>query len=129
MAASWGLTIRELNTDRGTEFFVSVKSDRPEATPGRFQEYLARQGIRHVVSRLQNPQTNGKLERLWYEYDRHRWRYATLREFIEWYNDQIHDALWLEMYETPGEAFQRKLPTEVLLGLHLRQVESGGTEA
>ena len=129
VAASWGLTIRELNTDRGAEFFVSVKSDRPEATPGRFQEYLARQGIRHVVSRLQNPQTNGKLERLWYEYDRHRWRFATLREFIEWYNGEIHDALWLEMFETPKAAFQRKLPVEVLLGLHMRQVEGLGAEA
>lgn len=123
-AASWGLTIRELNTDRGTEFFVSAKVDRPEAIPGRFQQFLAEHGIRHVVSRLKNPQTNGKLERLWYEYDRHRWRFATLREFIDWYNGEIHDALWLEMFETPREAFQRKLPPEVLLGLHMRQVEA-----
>lgn len=60
---------------------------------------------------------------------RHRWRFATLREFIDWYNGEIHDALWLEMFETPREAFQRKLPAEVLLGLHLRQVESMGAEA
>jgi putative transposase len=128
-AASWGLSIREVNTDRGTEFFVSAKGDRPDPVPGQFQRFLAEHGIRHVVSRFQNPQTNGKLERLWYEYDRHRWRYATLREFIEWYNDQIHDALWLEMYETPREAFQRKLPTDVLLGLHIRRVENGSVEA
>ncbi|MHB8351194.1 MAG: transposase family protein [Thermoplasmata archaeon] len=129
VAASWGLTIRELNTDRGTEFFVSEKSDRPNPTPGRFQEYLALHDVRHVVSRVKNPQTNGKLERLWYEYDRHRWRFATLGEFIGWYNGEIHDALWTEMYETPREAFQRKLPTEVLLGLHLRLVEKMGAEA
>jgi transposase InsO family protein len=124
MAASWGRTIREVNTDRGTEFFVSEKSDRPEPTAGCFQEHLAKRGIRHVVSRVQNPQTNGKIERLWYEYDRHRWRYVRLGEFIDWYNGEIHDALWLEMYETPQEAFQRKLPPEVLLGLHLRHVEA-----
>jgi transposase InsO family protein len=124
VAASWGLPIRELNTDRGTEFFVTVKVDRPDAGPGQFQQFLAQHGIRHVVSRLKNPQTNGKLERLWYEYDRHRWRFATLREFIEWYNGEIHDALWLEMFETPRQAFQRKLPPEVLLGLHMRQVEA-----
>ena len=121
-AGSWGLMIREVNTDRGSEFFVSEKTDRPDAGPGRFQQFLVEQGIRHVVSRLKNPQTNGKLERLWYEYDRHRWRFATLTEFIAWYNDQIHDALWTEIYETPREAFQRKLPPEVLLGLHERQV-------
>ncbi len=129
VAESWGLTIREVNTDRGTEFFVSKKSDRPDPSPGQFQQFLTEHGIRHVVSRVQNPQTNGKLERLWYEYDRHRWRFATLREFIDWYNGEIHDALWLEMFETPREAFQRKLPAEVLLGLHLRQVESMGAEA
>ncbi|MGI0053628.1 MAG: hypothetical protein ACREC5_03560 [Thermoplasmata archaeon] len=123
-AASWGLMIREVNTDRGTEFFVSEKVDRPDPEPGRFQRFLSEKGIRHVVSRFQNPQTNGKLERLWYEYDRHRWRFATVEEFIDWYNDQIHDGLWVEMYETPKEAFQRKLPPEVLLGLHLRRIES-----
>jgi hypothetical protein len=32
------------------------------------------------------------------------------------------------MYETPREAFQRKLPTEVLLGLQLGRVETGGAE-
>ena len=129
VAASWGLIIREVNTDRGAEFFVSVKSDRPEPSPGQFQRFLAEHGIRHVVSRVQNPQTNGKLERLWYEYDRHRWRFATLTQFIEWYNGEIHDALWLEMFETPKEAFVRKLPTEVLLGLHLRLVENLGAES
>jgi putative transposase len=129
VAESWGLTIREVNTDRGTEFFVSEKSDRPEPSPGRFQQFLAERGLRHVVSRVQNPQTNGKLERLWYEYDRHRWRFATLGEFLDWYNGEIHDALWTEMYETPREAFQRKLPAEVLLGLHLRQVEALGASA
>lgn len=66
---------------------------------------------------------NGKLERLWYEYDKQRWRFPSLQAFVEWNNDQIHDSLWTEVYETPREAFQRKLPTELLLGLHLRQVE------
>ncbi len=76
---------------------------------------------------MNHPQTNGKLERLWYEYDRHRWRFATLEEFIQWYNDQIHESLWVELYETPTEAWQRKMPEEVQLGQFLRRVE--GTEA
>jgi transposase InsO family protein len=122
-AATWGLTIKEVNTDRGCEFFISPKS-RHELAEGQFQEFLREQGIRHVVSRVNNPQTNGKLERFWLEYDKHRWRFATLKEFIEWANDEIHTALWLEMFETPKMAFQRKLPPEVLLGLHMRQVEA-----
>jgi putative transposase len=121
-AALWGLSIEQVNTDRGSEFFANPKAGG-DPTDGQFQTFLREPGIRHVVSRVNNPQTNGKLERLWYEYDKHRWRYATLSEFIDWYNDQIHDALWAELFETPREAFQRKLPPEVLLGLHERMVE------
>lgn len=72
---------------------------------------------------------HGKLERLWYEYDRHRWRFVTLEEFVGWYNDQIHESVWTELYETPTEAWQRKMPIEVQLGQFLRSVEGGGVEA
>ncbi len=71
----------------------------------------------------------GKLERRWYEHGRHRWRFATLREFIGGYNGEIHDKLWLEMFETPMAAFQGKLPAEVRLGRHMRQAEGLGGEA
>lgn len=121
-AREWNLEIREANTDRGVEFLYSPKRDGREVGETAFQTYLKEQGIRHVVSRVNNPQTNGKVERWWYEYDKHRWRYRTLQEFLDWYNDQIHDAL--QELETPREAFQRKLPEEVLLGLHTRLVEA-----
>ncbi len=121
-AAEWGLEVREVNTDRGTQFFAS-----PSALGTRsrhpFPEFLTSKRIRHVLSRVNHPQTNGKLERLWREYDRHRWRYATLDEFIDWHNDQIHDSLWVELFETPREAWQRKMPPEVQLGQFLRRVE------
>ncbi|MCA1819227.1 MAG: DDE-type integrase/transposase/recombinase [Halobacteriales archaeon] len=121
-AKAHGAEIREVNTDRGTEFYVSPKRDGRTGT-SQFGIHLEQLGVRHILSRVNNPQTNGKLERFWHEYDRHRWRYATLQEFVDWHNEQIHDALWLEMYENPREAFQRKLPPEVLLGVFLRQVE------
>lgn len=125
VAKAWNLRIDQVLTDRGSPFYVSSK----EATvrlparqgEGTFQRFLREQGIDHVVSRVNHPQTNGKLERLWREYDRHRWRYATLREFIDWYNHEIHGSLW-DM-ECPAEAFQRRLPPEALLGLHERLVE------
>ena len=125
-AETWGLEIREVNTDRGAQFFAN-KGEVPSSAPTQFGRYLASWGIRHVVSRVNHPQTNGKLERFWREYDRHRWRYATLEEFIEWHNDQIHESLWVETYETPREAWQRKMPVETQLGQFLRRVE--GTEA
>ena len=58
-----------------------------------------------------------KEERFWYEYDKHRWRFDSLNEFIDWYNDLIHGALWIEIGETPKKAFERKMPPESILGL------------
>jgi len=75
-----------------------------------FQKYLKSQDIKHIPSRVHNPQTNGKIERFWYEYDKHRWRFDSLNEFINWYNNLIHGALWLEIGENPKNAFERKMP-------------------
>lgn len=72
VAKEWNLEVREVNTDRGTEFFYSTKRDGREQVKTQFQVYLREQGVRHVVSRVNNPQTNGKLVRFWYEYDKHR---------------------------------------------------------
>jgi putative transposase len=120
--------VREVSTDRGTQFFASL-STQGERSRHAFAEFLRSQGIRHVVSRVNHPQTNGKLDRLWREYDRHRRRLRTLAEFIAWYNDQIHDSLWVELYETPREAWQRKMPVENQLGLFLYRVERGRASA
>jgi transposase InsO family protein len=110
-ATQFNLIIREVNTDRGS-CFVSNK----EPGTASFQKFLAKQGIRHVLSRVNNPQTNGKVERLWLEYDRHRWRFETFQEWANWYNNRLHGALNLEWGETPNEAFQRKMPQETILG-------------
>ncbi len=91
--------------------------------PSRFERYLEEQGIKFVPSRKSNPQTNGKLERLWYEYEKHRFSFDSINEFIEWYNNRIHGALWLEIGERPEEAFIRKLPPENLLGLFMKMNE------
>lgn len=124
-AKRWNLRIDQVLTDRGAPFFVSPKEASPiiagRQGEGVFQRFLKEQGIDHVVARVNHPQTNGKLERLWREYDRHRWRYATLAEFIDVYNHAIHGSLW-DM-ECPAEAFQRKLPPETLLGLHEQLIE------
>jgi putative transposase len=121
VAARWNLTIQEVNTDRGSPFYANPRFGADPGL-GRFQRFLAERGIRHVVSRVNNPQTNGKAERLWLEYDKLRWRFPTLKEWIAWKNDEVHGALWA--LETPREAFQRKLPPETLLGLHLERVEA-----
>jgi len=115
VATEYNSSIRDVNTDRGTEFYTS----HPD-TISRFQQYLLDKGIRYIPSRRSNPQTNGKLERFWYEYDKHRWRFPGMAEFIAWYNDRLHGALWVDIGECPREAVVRKLQPESLLGLFMR---------
>ena len=108
-AAKLNALILAINADHDTTF-----------TADDYQEFLARQGIRMIFSRVKNPQTNGKLERLWREYNKHRWRFSSLQKWIDWYNSRLHGALKLEWAETPTEAFQRKLRPECLVGMMFR---------
>lgn len=106
--------IREVNTDRGTQFY-NIHGGK-----SKFQLFLEENGIRYIPSRRHNPQTNGKIERFWLEYDRHRWRFQTIDEFIQWYNHRMHGALWVEICECPQDAVFRKSNPANLLGLFWR---------
>ena len=108
-AARLNALIHAINADHDAAF-----------TADEYREFLARRGIRMIFSRVKNPQTNGKLERLWREYNKHRWRFSNLQEWIKWYNNRLHGALTLEWAETPIEAFQRKLRPECLIGMMFR---------
>ena len=88
-----------------------------------FKSTAKSKDIELIPSRIKNPQTNGKVERRWYEYDRHRWRFKTLQEWIDWYNERLTTALDIEHYETPNEAFVRKLPNLVALFWKLTENE------
>lgn len=113
---SWHVV--RVNTDRGSQFFANKGEDAQSA----FQQYLANKGIRFIPSRVNNPQTNGKVERRWKEYDKHRWRFETLQEWVDWYNNRLTTALDIENYETPNTAFIKKLPN--LLELFWSRIEN-----
>lgn len=115
-AKEYNIFIKQANTDRGTEFY-SNKKEKNLGSKSKFEIFLESEGIEHIPSRVNNPQTNGKLERQWLEYDRHRWRFDNLQEYIDWYNNRMHGALRLEWAETPNQAFLRKMPPESLIGL------------
>lgn len=110
--------VQQVNTDRASVFI----SNKNEGT-SEFQKYCENKGIELIPSRVKNPQTNGKVERRWYEYDRHRWKFKTLQEWIDWYNNRLTTALDIEHYETPDEAFVRKLPN--IVDLFWRLTENG----
>jgi putative transposase len=119
-AAGVNCPIRELNTDRGSQFYANKWSRKGVKGVSEFEKYLDSRGIRHIPSRRNNPQTNGKIERWFQEYKKHRERFGSAEEFVEWYNNRLHGSLWLEMGETPDGAFIRKLRPECLIWLFER---------
>jgi len=112
-------SIQAINTDRGSQFYPN-KRDKNGRADSVYQNYLRSKGIKHVASKRNNPQTNGKIERWFQEYLKHRDKFETMNEFKDWYNNRIHGALRLDWGETPNEAFIRKLRPESILGLFFK---------
>ena len=114
-------TIRAINTDRGSQFYANAGEKKKKGLSW-YERQLMNRGIKHIVSRKNNPQTNGKIERWWQEYIKHRHRFNTAEEFVDWYNNRIHGSLRLEWGETPDEAFIRKMQPECLLGMFFKYI-------
>ena len=103
---------RELLTDRGSQFYAN-EGERREKGISQFEAYLAEQGIKHILCRVNHPQTNGKLERFYGVYERKRHQFRSIDEYVHWHNEvKPHLSLNIEALETPIQAFQRKLPLE-----------------
>ncbi len=113
--------IQAINTDRGSQFYASARKGKKQGIT-TFQKTLQEKGIKHIVSRKGNPQTNGKIERWFQEYKRHRHRFESAQAFKEWYNRRLHGALRLEWAENPNQAIIRKLPPASLLGLFFKNI-------
>lgn len=97
--------IKQCISDHGSTFtsnFADAKS--------RFRDYLKSRGIKSILCRIRHPRSNGKVEKWFQAYDRHREAYKTKEEFIYWYNNlKPHKALNFDELETPSQAFIRKL--------------------
>ena len=93
--------------DHGSQFISNVGGD------SKFQSFLAAQEIKPILCRIKHPQSNGKIERWFETYDRHRQAFKTKEEFLEWYNERRpHRSLRFEELETPQMAFIRKMKAE-----------------
>ena len=121
-AAGYNAYIQEINTDRGSQFYANA-GEKKKKGQSQFEKYLKKQGMRHIPSKRNNPQTNGKIERWIQEYKKHRHRFSTTDEFKNWYNNRLHGALRLDWGETPKEAFMRKMKPGYLLGIFMDLVE------
>lgn len=97
--------IQQCISDHGSTFtsnFADAKS--------RFRDYLKSKCIKPILCRVRHPRSNGKIEKWFQTYDRHRAAYKTTEEFLFWYNDlKPHKALNFDKLETPSQAFIRKL--------------------
>ena len=96
--------IKQCISDHGSEFtshFIDAGS--------RFKDYLASKGIKQILCKVKHPQSNGKLEKWFDVYDRHREAFKTKEDFMFWYNDiKPHRSLNFDELETPSQTFIRK---------------------
>jgi len=99
----------EILTDRGSQFYAS-EGERKEKGISQFEQCLANHGIKHILCRVNHPQTNGKLERFYGVYDQKKHQFKSIDEYVRWHNE-IKPHLSLN-YETPIQAFKKKLPLE-----------------
>lgn len=104
MALKYG-QIKQCICDHGSQFVSNL-----DGAKSRFVEFLKKKGIKQILCRVKHPQSNGKIEK-WFDcYDRHREVFKTVEEFLHWYNDvRPHRSLKFDILETPSQAFIRKL--------------------
>ena len=95
--------IRQCISDHGAQFMNNMQGY------SEFQEFLKQNGIKQILCRIKHPQSNGKIEK-WFEcYDRHRKAFKTIEDFLQWYNCvRPHRSLNFDVLETPEQAFIRK---------------------
>ena len=100
--------IKQCISDHGAQFLSNSGGE------SRFGEFLDAHGIQHILCRIKHPQTNGKVEKWFDTYERHRDAFRTKEDFLHWYNEvRPHRSLDFDALETPAQAFIRKLKAEV----------------
>lgn len=117
----YSATLLALNTDKGSQFFANKKDSKGEKGISEFENFLEKEGIKHIPSRRNHPQTNGKEERWFRTYNEKRKEFNNFKEFKDWYNNSIHLGLNRKEGVTPNEAALHKLRPESLLGLFFKR--------
>jgi putative transposase len=101
-------TIRQCISGHDAQFVSNTGGE------SRFVAFLETKGIQHILCKIKHPQSNGKVERFFGLYKAKRHLFATMEEFVHWYNEvRPHRSLNFETLETPQEAFIRKQRAEV----------------
>ena len=112
--------IREVNTDKGSQFYANTYNEKGKKGQCEFEKFLEKNGINHIPSRRNHPQTNGKKERWFRTYEENRGKFKSFDEFVKWYNNKIHLGLSRTEGITPNDAIMFKLQPASILGLFFR---------
>ncbi len=82
--------------------------------------------IKHIKSRVNHPQTNGKVEKWNDTYEINRFKFENFDNFVNWYNTvRFHESLDTKWYlQTPDIAFWSRLPEGCKLGMFLNRMET-----
>jgi transposase InsO family protein len=100
-------SIRAILSDNGSQFTCNHPGHRQDSI---FEQYLLKKRIKHIRTRPKHPQSNGKIEKWFHTYERHRDAFKELHEFSDWYNHiRPHTSLDFARLETPWQAFERKM--------------------
>ena len=107
----WGRPLAVL-TGRDAQFYASSKKGKP-SKPTVFQKFLEANDIKHIIGKVNHPQTCGKIERFFGEVERrlYTWHdFKTLDEVVHWINYLLPSrSLDFDKLETPAQAFKRKM--------------------
>lgn len=99
-------SIREAITDHGSQY----TENKGNAESSVFEQFLLENDTKHILCRVKHPQSNGKVEKLFHLYERHRDSFESKEEFVHWYNNvRPHMSLDFSRLETPWQAFLRKM--------------------
>jgi putative transposase len=104
-------------TDRGSQFYYNKKDGDFKTA---FQVFLEMQNIKHIVGRVNHPQTNGKVERL-FGVIKYRWKYLLdFNKAVNWHNN-IKPHMCLN-YDRPYQAYHYKQRPEKLVGWFMEMI-------
>jgi len=82
--------------------------------------------VRHIVGRVNHPQTNGKIERFFRLMEQKLRLFDSIDELVSRYNYvKPHMTLNFDELETPYQAFLRKLALERVLSYSWRWFDGG----
>ena len=96
-----------------TQFFSNASEEIIKG-PNGFQKFLEANGIKHILGRIEHPQTNGKQERLFGTIKSKLRYFKNLDDLVHWYDYlKPHMSLNLDELETPAQAYARKMRHKV----------------